>query len=109
MLRKTLNKLLDKGFIRISNSLVRTPVLFAKKEGGLRFYVNYRGLNNITRKNRYPLPLIKETLSSISKVRYFTKLDITAAFYKIRITKGQEWITAFRTRYELFEYLILLA
>ena len=50
--------------------------------------MDYRGLNNITRKDRYPLPLIKETLSGISKVRYFTNLDITTAFYKIRIVKG---------------------
>ena len=88
VLWKTLNELLDKGFIRTSNSLIGAPVLFIKKEGGLRFCVDYRGLNNITRKNRYPLPLIKETLSGILKVRYFTKLDITAVFYKIRITKG---------------------
>ena len=88
VLRKTLNELLNKGFIRASNSLVRAPVLFVKKEGGLRFYMDYRGLNNITRKDRYPLPLIKEILSGISKARYFIKLDITAVFYKIRITKG---------------------
>ena len=88
VLRKTLNELLDKGFIRASNSLVRAPVLFVKKKGGLRFYVDYRGLNDITKKDRYPLFLIKETLSGISKVRYFIKLDITAVFYKIRIAKG---------------------
>ena len=52
--------------------------------------MNYRGLNNITKKDRYSLPLIKETLSSISKAKYFTKLDITAAFHKIHITKGQK-------------------
>ena len=69
--------------------------------------MDYRGLNNITRKDRYPLPLIKETLSGISKVRYFIKLNITTVFHKIRITKGQEWITVFRTRYGLFEYLII--
>ena len=50
--------------------------------------MDYRGLNNITKKNQYPLLLIKETLSGILKVRYFTKLNITAVFYKIRITKG---------------------
>ena len=50
--------------------------------------MNYWGLNNIGRKNQYPLPLIKETLSGILKVRYFTKLDITAVFYKICIAKG---------------------
>ena len=88
ILWKTLNKLLDKGFIRTSNSLIGAPVLFIKKEGGFRFYVDYRGLNDITRKDRYPLPLIKETLSGILKARYFIKLDITAVFYKIRIAKG---------------------
>ena len=88
ILRKTLNELLDKGFIRTSNSLVRALVLSVKKKGGLRFCMDYRGLNNITRKNRYPLPFIKETLSGILKVRYFTKLDIITVFYKIRITKG---------------------
>ena len=51
--------------------------------------MDHRGLNNIIRKNRYPLLLIKETLNGISKVRYFTKLNITAIFHKIRITKGQ--------------------
>ena len=50
--------------------------------------MDYRGLNDITRKNQYPLPFIKETLSGILKVRYFTKLNITAVFYEIRITKG---------------------
>ena len=68
VLRKTLNELLDKGFIRINNSLVKAPVLFVKKKGGLRFYVNYRGLNNITKKDQYFLPLIKEILSGILKV-----------------------------------------
>ena len=50
--------------------------------------MNYRGLNDIIKKNQYPLLLIKETLSGISKVRYFIKLNITAVFYKIRIAKG---------------------
>ena len=49
--------------------------------------MDYRGLNDITKKDRYPLPFIKETLSGILKVRYFTKLNITIIFYKIRITK----------------------
>ena len=50
--------------------------------------MDYRGLNNITKKNQYPLPLIKKTLNSISKIRYFIKLNITAVFHKIRIAKG---------------------
>ena len=68
--------------------------------------MDYRGLNNITRKNRYPLPLIKEILNGILKVRYFTKLNIMAVFYKICIVKGLKWIIVFRMRYRLFEYLV---
>jgi hypothetical protein len=63
VLRKTLIDLLNKGFIRVSSSLAVAPVLFVKKpRGGLRFCVNYRGLNRIIKKDRYLLPLIYETL-----------------------------------------------
>ena len=107
VLRKTLTELLDKNFIRASSSPAAAPVLFAKKPGGgLRFCVDYRALNALTRKDRYPLPLIKETLNSLSEAKWFTKLDIIAAFHKIRIAKGEEWKTAFRTRYGLFEWLV---
>ena len=91
VLRKTLTKLLDKGFIRVSNSLAAAPVLFVKKpSGGLRFCIDYRGLNRITKKNRYLLPLIYKTLRNIRKAKWFTKLDVTAAFYKIRIATSDE-------------------
>ena len=107
VLRKTLTEYLDKGFIRVSNSPAAAPVLFAKKPGGgLRFCVDYRALNQLTRKDRYPLPLINETLERIGKATWFTKLDIIAAFHKIRIAEGKEWMTAFRTRYGLFEWLV---
>ena len=70
VLRKTLIDLLDKGFIRISYSPAATPVLFVRKPGGgLRFYINYRTLNRITRKDRYPLLLIYDTLRNIGKVK----------------------------------------
>lgn len=108
VLRKTLMELLDQGFIRVSNSPAAAPVLFAKKPGGgLRFCVDYRALNNITKKDRYPLPLLKETLNNITRAKWFTKLDVSAAFHKIRITKGQEWMTAFRTRYGLYEWTVM--
>ena len=83
-------------------------MLFVKKLGeGLRFCVDYRSLNAITVKNRYPLFLIRETLNRISKYRIYTKLDIIAAFNKLRMKEGDEWKTAFRTRYGLFEYLVM--
>jgi hypothetical protein len=91
VLRKTLHDLLSKGFIRVSKSPAAAPVLFVKKpSGGLRFCVDYRALNAITKKDRYPLPLIHETLQRISKAKWFTKFDVPAAFHKIRIAEGDE-------------------
>ena len=91
ILQKTLTDLFDKGFIRVSNSLTAAPVLFVKKpRGGLRFCINYRGLNRVIKKDRYPLPLIYETLRNINKAKWFTKLNVIAAFYKLRILKGDE-------------------
>jgi hypothetical protein len=108
VLRKYLVDNLAKGFIRASSSPVSSPVIFVKKpNGGLRFCVDYRALNAITVKNRYPIPLIQETLSRLSKAKYYTKLDIISAFNRLRIAKGDEWLTAFRTRYGLFEYLVM--
>jgi hypothetical protein len=107
VLQKYLKEMLSKGFIRASTSPVAAPVIFVKKPGGgLRFCVDYRALNAITIKNRYPLPLIQETLNRLSKARYYTKLDLIHAFNRLRIAKGDEWLTAFRTRYGLFEYLV---
>jgi hypothetical protein len=107
VLRKTLTELLDKQFIRISNSPAAVPVLFVRKSGGgFRFCIDYRGLNKLTRKDRYPFPLIYETLRNIGRARWYTKLDVIAAFHKIRIMEGDEWLTAFRTRYGLFEWMI---
>jgi hypothetical protein len=88
VLRKTLNELLDKGFIRVSGSPTAAPVLFARKlGGGLRFCVDYRALNRLTRKDRYPLPLIQETLRNLAEAKWFTKLDVIAAFHQIRERK----------------------
>jgi hypothetical protein len=107
VLRRTLLDLLEKGFIRASNSPAASPVLFVRKPGGgLRFCVDYRALNALTKKDRYPLPLIKETLNMIGRATWYTKLDVTAAFHKIRIAEGQEWMTAFRTRFGSYEWLV---
>jgi transposase InsO family protein len=107
VLRKTLTELLDKGFIRVSNSPAAAPILFVRKPGGgLRFCVDYRALNRLTRKDRYPLPLIQETLRNLTEAKWFTKLDVIAAFHRLRIAEGDEWKTAFRTRFGLFEWLV---
>lgn len=107
VLRKTLTNLLEKGWIRPSQSPAAAPVLFAKKpNGGLRLCVDYRGLNAITVPDRYPLPLFKETLRQLSKAKWFSKLDVKSAFHRIRIREGDEWMTAFRCRLGLFEWLV---
>ncbi|RAL62894.1 hypothetical protein DID88_004735 [Monilinia fructigena] len=107
VLRKTLTEYLDKGFIRVSNSPAAAPVLFVRKPGGgLRFCVDYRALNKVTRKDRYPLPLIQETLQRAGKAKWYTKLDVSQAFHRIRIAEGDEWKTAFRTRYGLYEWMV---
>jgi hypothetical protein len=68
--------------------------------------VDYRGINNVTMKSRYPISLIKETLDSICKAQIFTKLDVIATFNRVRMTEGHEWLTAFITRFGLYESLV---
>ena len=78
-----------------------------KKDGTLRLCVDYRGLNKVTKKNRLALPLISETLDRLSGAKVFTKLDMKNAYHRIRIRRGDEWKTAFRTRYGHFEYMVM--
>ena len=107
-LKEYVDDYLKKGFIRPSTSPFGSPVLFVKKpDGSLRLCVDYRALNRMTVKNRHPLPLIRETLDRLCKARYFTKIDLLSAFNQIRIALGEEWKTAFRTRYGHFEYCVM--
>src|SRR5690606_2532057 len=78
-----------------------------KKDGTLRLCVDYRALNKITVKDRCPLPLINETMDQLKEATIFTKLDLKGAYNLIRIKEGDEWKTAFRTRYGHFEYLVM--
>ena len=108
VLREYLEDATEKGWIRRSTSPAGAPVLFVpKKDGGLRLCVDYRGLNNVTIKNRHPLPLISETLDRLGGANIFTKLDLKDAYHRIRIKQGDEWKTAFRTRYGHFEYMVM--
>ena len=108
VLREWLDANLKKGFIRPSSSAAAAPVMFARKPGGgLRLCIDYRGLNAVTKRNRYPIPLIQETLTMVSRAKIFTKLDVIAAFNKLRIFEGYEPLTAFKTRCGLFESLVM--
>jgi hypothetical protein len=108
-LRDYLIENLAKGFIQHSKSPADAPILFVKKkDGSLRLCVDYRGLNKITKKNRYPLPLISGLLDRLRTRKIFTKLDLRGAYNLLRIRPGDEWKTAFRTRYGHFEYTVML-
>ena len=99
---------LKTGFIRPSKSPAGAPILFDKKlDGSLRLCVNYRGLNNLTIKNRYLQPLIGESLDRLGQAKRFTQLDLTSAYHRIKIKKGDEWKMAFQTRYCHFEYQVM--
>ena len=107
VLRKTLTELLDNGFIRVSNSPTVAPVIFVKKRGGgLQFCVDYRRLNEISRKDSYSIPRIDETLRTIAATKYISKVDVISAFHRIRVKVGNEWKTAFNTRFDLYEWLV---
>ncbi len=109
VLKKYLKNNLIKDFIQVSSSLAISSILFVKKSSEeLRFCVNYRDLNVMTVKNRYSLFLIREILDRLTKIKYYIKLDIIAVFNKLRMTYEDEWKIAFRTRYDLYEYNVLL-
>ncbi|KAM4063982.1 reverse transcriptase (RNA-dependent DNA polymerase) [Hirsutella rhossiliensis] len=107
-LRDYLDENLRKGYIRTSTSEAGYPVMFVpKKNGKLRLVVDYRRLNDITMKDRTPLPLISELRDRLHGKKWFTALDLKGAYNLIRMKKGHEWMTAFRTKFGLFEYLVM--
>uniref|UniRef100_A0A8C5QWU9 ribonuclease H n=1 Tax=Leptobrachium leishanense TaxID=445787 RepID=A0A8C5QWU9_9ANUR len=107
-LKEYISENLKKGFIRPSTSPAGAPIFFVgKKDGGLRPCVDYRALNNIMIKNKYHLPLISELMDRLRTSSVFTKLDLRGAYNLVRIRDGDEWKTAFRSRYGHFEYLVM--
>ena len=81
-IKRYLDSHLAKRFIQASLAFYSLPVLFVKKpKGGIRFCIDYRKLNAITKKDCYPIPLIEETLAQLEGAKYFTKIDIRQAFY----------------------------
>jgi len=94
--------------IRPSKSPMASPVFFVKKkDGSFRLVQDYRKLNEMTIKNSYPLPLISDIITKLSKAKYFTKLDVRWGFNNVRDQEGDEWKAAFRTNRGLFEPLVM--
>jgi Reverse transcriptase (RNA-dependent DNA polymerase). len=99
---------LSTGRIRPSKSPMASPFFFIKKKDGkLRPVQDYRKLNDMTIKNRYPLPLITELIDMLQNAKYFTKLDVRWGYNNVRIKEGDEFKAAFRTNRGLFEPLVM--
>ena len=91
VLREYLEDSLSKGFIRESTSPAGLPILFVpKKDGTLRLCIDYRGLNDVTIKNCYPLSLINEIMDRVNGTKVFSKIDLKDAYYRIQIREGDE-------------------
>jgi hypothetical protein len=107
-LKTQLQDLLDKGFIRPSSSPWGCPAIFVKKKDQtLRMCMDYRPLNEVTIKNKYPLPQIDILFDQLNGARVFSKIDLKLGYHHIRIRLEDIPKTAFTTRYGLFEYLVM--
>jgi RNase H-like domain found in reverse transcriptase/Reverse transcriptase (RNA-dependent DNA polymerase)/Integrase zinc binding domain/Chromo (CHRromatin Organisation MOdifier) domain/gag-polyprotein putative aspartyl protease len=107
-LRKQLDELIENGFIRLSRSPYAAPVIFVrKKDGSMRLCVDYRALNKITIKNKYPMPRIDDILDQLKDAKVFSKIDLRSGYYQVRIKPEDVEKTAFRTRYGHYEFLIM--
>ena len=107
-MKEWLKENLAKGFIQESKSPASVLILFTpKKNRGLQMYTNYRGLNAITIKNRYLLPLITEIMDRVTRATCFSKIDLKDAYHRIRIKAGDKWKIAFQTRYGHYEFLVV--
>jgi hypothetical protein len=107
-LKAQLQELLEKGFIRPSSSPWGCPTLFVKKKDQtLRMCVDYRPLNEVTIKNKYPLPLIDILFDQLAGAKVFSKIDLRSGYHQIKIQPEDIPKTAFTTRYGLYEYLVM--
>ena len=107
-LKVQLQELLDKGFIRLSTSPWGAPILFAKmKDKTLRLCIDYRKLNRVTIKNRYPLPRIVDLFDHLREERVYHKIDLRIGYHQLRVRETDIPKTMFRTRYGNFEFTVM--
>ncbi|GJP61792.1 hypothetical protein CLOP_g18920 [Closterium sp. NIES-67] len=107
-LQQQLDYLLTKGFIRPSTSPYAAPILFTpKKDGGFRMCINYRALNRITIKSRYPIPRADDLLDQLRGAKFFSKIDLRGGYHQIRVAADDCHKPAFRTRYGSYEYPVM--
>jgi len=107
-IKKQLEELLDKQFVRPSVSLWGAPVLLVKKKDGtMRLCVDYRQLNKVMIKNKYPLPRIDDLMDQLVGACVFSKIDLRSGYHQIRVKSEDIPKTIFRTRYGHYEYLVM--
>ncbi|RVW61807.1 Transposon Tf2-8 polyprotein [Vitis vinifera] len=107
-LKVQLQELLDKGFIRPSVSPWGAPVLFVKKkDGSMRLCIDYRELNKVTVRNKYPLPRIDDLFDQLQGACVFSKIDLRSGYHQLRVRGEDVPKTAFRTRYGHYEFLVM--
>ena len=107
-LRKQLKESVDAGYVRPSKAPYGASVLFQKKHDGLLMLcIDYRALNELTMKYKYPIPLIADLFDQLGDVTWFTKLDLRSGYYQVRITEGDEPKTAYVIRYGSYEFLVM--
>ncbi|KAA0033196.1 ty3-gypsy retrotransposon protein [Cucumis melo var. makuwa] len=107
-LKVQLQELLDKGFIRPSVSPWGAPVLFVKKkDGSMRLCIDYKELNKVTVKNRYPLPRIDDLFDQLQGAIVFSKIYLRSGYHQLRIKDGDVPKTAFRSRYGHYEFIVM--
>ena len=100
--------MLSKGFIEPSDSPWASPiVLVAKQDGSTRFCIDYRLLNDVTRKDLFPLPRIDETIESLAGAEWFSTLELASGYSQVSITHGDREKTAFVTRKGLFQWKVM--
>lgn len=101
-------ELLAKGLVVASNSPFASPVLLVqKKDGSWRFCVDYRKLNAMTIKNRFPMPLVDEILDELAGTRYFAKLDMRSGYHQVRMNPGDEHKTTFKTHHGHYQFRVM--
>jgi hypothetical protein len=103
-----IKELIGKGFIRASSSPWEAPVIFVgKKDGTQRICVDYRSLNDVTIKNKYPLPCIEDLFDQMRGAKVFSKIDLRSGYHQMKIRPSDIPKTTFTTRYGLYEYTVM--
>ena len=107
-MKKQLEEMLQKGFIRSSNSPWGAPAIFvSKKDGTLRMCIDYRELNKVTIKNKYPLPRIDDLFDQLKVAAMFSQFDLRTSYHQMGMSEESITLTGFRTRYGLYEFPVM--